>query len=115
MSKQKAKGTKFETLIVDYCRVFGADVERRAQQGANDKGDFTGFEDFAVEAKNHVKMDLAGWWAEAQAEAKNLGVPYAAVIHKRKGKGGAHDQWVTMTVFDWFDLMVKAGLVRGME
>jgi hypothetical protein len=47
----------------------------------------------SVEVKNHTRLDLAGWWAQAEAQA---GSALPVVIHKRVGKARAEDWWVTM-------------------
>lgn len=50
----------------------------------------------SVEAKNHARPDLAGWWAQAVEQAGEDYLP--VVIHKRHGRADAQEQWVTMDV-----------------
>lgn len=99
MSRNKAKGTAFETLILEPAKAYYPDAERRTLAGANDKGDLLlpGERRFVVEAKHHAALNLAGWAAEAANEAGNAGVPYWVIVHKRVGKGKGEDQWVTLT------------------
>ena len=49
-------------------------------------------------SKDHNRLDLAGWWAEAEAERGNDDAGAALIVHKRRGKGNAADQWVTLTL-----------------
>ena len=52
-SKNKIKGTAFETAVVNYINNNSClNVERRALSGMNDKGDIIGVPDTAVECKN---------------------------------------------------------------
>ncbi len=107
MSKQKQKGTAFETLVVSFMRDWWPGAERRAMQGALDKGDLLlpGEERFVCELKNVARMDLAGWAKEAEVEAINAGAKWGVVIHKRKGRGQPGDQWVTMSLATFCDLV----------
>lgn len=47
----------------------------------------------SIEVKNQARLDLAGWWAQAQEQAVNKP---PVVIHKRVGKGKPEEWWVTM-------------------
>ena len=107
MSKQRAKGTALETLVLSEFRRYYPQAERRALQGANDKGDLLlpGETRFIVECKNVARMDLAGWHAEAVAEAANAGVPHGVVVHKRQRRGQAGDQWVTLSLSSFLELV----------
>lgn len=94
---RRAKGTRFERLIVDYLGdELPHEVERRVQGGSQDRGDIAGVPGWAIECKNHRKMTLAKWVDEAATEAANAEVDHYAVVHKRRGKGHARDQYVTM-------------------
>jgi hypothetical protein len=50
-------------------------------------------------------MNLAGWVAEAETERVNDGALAGVVVHKRRGKGHAGDQYVTMTLNDFVALL----------
>jgi hypothetical protein len=108
----KRKGTSFEVLIRDYFIAEWDDrIVRLALSGSKDQGDLANFriagEKIAVECKatDEYKSQLAGWITEAQREAKNLGALASFVVHKRKGKGAAQDQYVTLTLGDLFRML----------
>jgi Holliday junction resolvase len=87
----KQKGTRFESEVVAYLVEHGFPaVERRALHGNTDKGDLTGIAGWTFELKSEARIDLAGYMAEAQAEAANAGTEHYAAIVKRRGKGAAH-------------------------
>lgn len=107
-NRSQQKGTAFESAIVKAFAAGGyPHAIRRGKQGVHDKGDLylPGEDRFVVEAKCVSRFNLATWYAEAQQEAKNAGVPIGVVIHKRRGKAEGKDQWVTMTVADFLYLM----------
>lgn len=112
MSSQKDKGTRFERSIADYLAVQLEDdrIERRAPNGIRDRGDITGLRlnghRVVVECKNHNRLNLAGWVAEAQAEAGNDDAILGAVIHKKRGTTAPGEQYVTMTVDDLITLLL---------
>lgn len=56
----------------------------------------------ALEAKNHARLDLAGWVDQARHQAD--GLP-AAVIVKRRGKADPGEAYVVMTATDWLALL----------
>lgn len=103
----KAKGTDFEVMCLPLLRTVWPEAERRAQQGNNDKGDYhlPGEKRFIIEAKNRTTMALQQWLREAGAEAKNAGVPYGVVLHKRKGSRQPGEQFVTMTLDTFLGLV----------
>lgn len=106
MSRSKQKGTSFESSLLPLLQAFYPGAERRALTGAKDKGDYIlPGASFALEAKNHKAMDLAGWLAEAQVEAANLGVAHGVVVHKRRGKAAAEEQYVTLRLEDFLELV----------
>lgn len=109
MSRSKAKGTSFETSLVPEINKFYPGTERRAQQGANDKGDFNipGAHDFIIEAKNVKTMSLGAWVEEAKVEAKNAGVRYGVVAHKRRGVTDPARQFVTMELGAFLELVAN--------
>lgn len=113
MSASKAKGTKFETAVVDFLRGHGHRyVERRALRGARDCGDLVGFPGWTLELKNHAAMDLAGWMDEAQKEAINDGGYRHAVIHKRRGKN-VREAYVTLPLWVFADLLGEPDSTQG--
>lgn len=99
MNRSKARGTAFETAVVDFMRAHGLPlVERRALRGAKDCGDISGVVGWTLELKNHRELDLGTWMTEAQREAMNDGGYRHAVIHKRRGKN-VRDAYVTLPLW----------------
>lgn len=107
MSRQKQKGTAFESAIVEYLKDKLCDetIERRALNGTCDRGDISGVtfcgNRMVLECKNEKSMRLAEYVREAEAEAANDNAFYYAVIHKKHGTGistlqTVGQQYVTM-------------------
>lgn len=107
----KKAGTAFETLVVGYLRNVLHDerIERRAKNGAKDRGDVSGLIHMGgrivVECKNTTRTNLAGWATEAEVERGNDDAVAGIVVHKRHGKGQPGDQWVTMTLADFVSIL----------
>lgn len=89
------KGGIFERDLLKYLREgWGLDAERLRLTGKEDEGDLLVRDEgrLVIEAKNVAKMDLAGWVAEAELEARQyashrgIAVPDFVVVHKAKGK-----------------------------
>lgn len=110
MSRQKQKGTAFETAIVEYLqdKLCDETIERRAPNGTCDRGDISGVTfcglRMVLECKNENRMRLAEYMREAETEAKNDGAFYYAVIHKKRGVGistaqTVGQQYVTMPLY----------------
>lgn len=104
----RSAGTAQETLVAGYLAAELADdrIERRARNGAKDRGDIGGIrtpfgERVVLEVKNTARINLGGWWAEVEVEKGNDDAPVGAVVHKRHGKGRGEDQWVTLTLRDF--------------
>lgn len=107
MSRERQRGTAWETECVNYLRSRGFYyAERRALSGARDKGDLTGIPGVVVEAKNEARTDLAGWLREAHTERDNAEAEIGVVWFKRRGKTSAGDGYVLM------DGATFAGLLR---
>lgn len=99
-------GAKFEREIADYLAQQLDDdrIERRARNGAKDRGDVGGVrhrgERVVIEAKNSVRADLSGWAREAHLEAGHDDAAVGVVAHKRHGTADPARQWITMTLAD---------------
>lgn len=109
----RAAGSRFERLVADYLAVHVSDViDRRVKTGAKDTGDIGGVrvhgQRVAVECKDVAKMNLAGWVTEADTERLNDGALAGVVVHKRRGKGDAGAQYVTLTLDDLVALITGA-------
>lgn len=106
MSRQKQKGTAFETRVLDYLRERIGDPEgmihREAMHGNADEGDikglYIGMKSLVLECKNHKQNRLADWMEQARQEAANAGADYGMVVFHRPGRGGKRmrDQYVLM-------------------
>ena len=108
MSKQKAKGTLAERAVVDYLRANGfPDAERRALEGANDRGDVAGLPYTVLEVKNHAALDLAGWLNELMREMDNARAEYGTVVAKRRGHADPA-QWYAILPFEVWVAMLRA-------
>lgn len=116
MSKQKAKGTSFESLIVGYLKEHGwPDAERRALTGTHDKGDITGVPSLVFECKNHKTLSLSGWLIETETERQNADAQYGVLVAKRKGYGQAADQYAVLRLEDMIRLLHAAGYGKELE
>lgn len=109
MSRQKQKGTAFETAVTRWLQWALDDptIHRETLHGSKDRGDICGViidgEPVTIEAKSHRRMELAEWMREAETEAGNMDGILPVVVHKRSGVGistrdGVGSQWVTMTL-----------------
>lgn len=106
MSRSRASarqaGTRFETEQAAYLtEALGYDVERRARNGAKDRGDLAGVRDrigarVVVECKNTTRTDLPGWLREAEKERVNDSAAYGVAMFKKHGSGKPGEQYVVM-------------------
>lgn len=103
-------GSAFESEVVAYLAAHVDDrIERRARNGSKDRGDVSGLrhmgERVVVECKNHARLDLAGWLAEAEVERGNDDAVAGLVVHKRHGKAEPAEQLVTLRLVDLVALL----------
>ena len=102
----KDRGTRWETQVVNYLKLFGFPYSRRtALAGAQDKGDIYLGDDppggqVTTECKDHKQIALAEFVDEAIAEAKNAGTPLGVAIIKRRGRG-VSQAYVVTTLEQW--------------
>lgn len=91
----RRKGNQAETAVVRLLKEHGytAVTSRNARGGTQMGGDIISDFPAMIEVKNHAKLDLAGWWRQAVAQA---GDQPAVVIHKRVGFTDPADWWATM-------------------
>lgn len=110
----KTAGTRFESSIAKALSEALADdrIERRARNGAKDRGDVSGVrlhgQRVVIEVKDCTRLALPEWTAEAQLEAGNDDALVGVVVHKRRGVSDPLQQWVTCTVADL--LAILSGL-----
>lgn len=110
VSRGKAKGTAWESLVVGYLVSLGwVHAERRALHGTLDRGDVAGLPGVVIECKNEKALSLAGWVDEAEVERANDGAEYGVVWHHRRGKGSPAQGYVTMSGDTFVRLLSAAG------
>jgi hypothetical protein len=110
MSKQKQKGTSFETLVVRFLRDNGFQhAERRVLHGTADKGDITGCPGLVWECKNHKTLRLGEWMRETETERVNADADFGVLVVKRFGVGEPAGQYAVVTLEDMCRLLMLAG------
>lgn len=110
MSASKAKGTRWESKIVEFLHGCGwVHAERRTLNGAKDRGDISGIPGVVVEAKNQARHSLAEWMDEAEHERINARAAVGVVWMHRRGKSAAADGYVVMTGLQFASLLKEAG------
>ena len=93
MSRQRQKGTKFETGAVNHGnkRLGGDGLYRAALSGNADKGDVHGLhihgKKVVVECKDEGRYDIPGWLREAETERGNADAEYGVCLFHLKGVG----------------------------
>ena len=110
MSRQKQKGTAWESKIVAYLQARGwPHAERRTLSGIHDKGDVSGIPGIVIEAKDQARHSFAEWLDEATLERDNARADVAVVWAHRRGKSSPRDGYVLMDgeTFTW--LLKSAG------
>ena len=108
----KAAGATFERQVADYLAAEVDDRIDRRVQTFNDKGDIGGIRmrghRIVAECKNHARLDLPGWYAEAEIECAHDDALLGVVVHKRRGTAKPERQWVTMSLGDFARLIREA-------
>lgn len=108
MTASKQKGTSAETAVVKYLLENGfPDVERRALQGAKDKGDIAGIPQTVIEVKAAKRLELAEWIKELEEEVKNANAKNGVLVVKRPRKGDAGDWYAVMPFSEWVRLLLE--------
>lgn len=110
MSRSRAKGTSWESAVVDYLRTAGwPHAERRALNGAKDRGDVAGVAGVMIEAKSEVGIHLAAYMNEVEVEQANDNAAVGVAWIKRRGRGSAAHGYVVMTGEQFAALLRAAG------
>jgi hypothetical protein len=112
VSKQRARGTAWESAICRFLAPVFPSVERRALNGSKDRGDIAGLPQLVVEAKHVARLDLSGWLDEAETERDNDGARYGVVWLKRRGFTDPGRAYVLMSGDDFRRLYADA---QGVE
>ncbi|HLL68836.1 MAG TPA: hypothetical protein VK453_24450 [Micromonosporaceae bacterium] len=109
MNRNKKAGTAWESAIVAFLRTNGAPhCERRASNGAFDRGDITGIPGVVIEAKSGA-FHMAAWDAEVRAEMTNDAASIGVVWAKRAGKTSPADGYLIMPPVVGLRLLTAAG------
>lgn len=104
VNRNKAKGTSFETLVVNYMRQWFPHAQRSHTSPTGDAGDVTGIDHLVVQCKNQAR-DLLGMWTDAMLkQLAHAGSSFGVVVHKRQGRAAAGDQYVTMPLWMFCEL-----------
>jgi hypothetical protein len=118
MSRAKAKGTAFETLIVKtlarfFAGRYGLNPRRVAQEGFYDSGDIHGVSPFIIQAKAYkswedaMRLGLDG----AEKQKIHAGEPFAVAFVKRPRRS-IGDAYAVMNVATFARLLLR---LRGAE
>ena len=102
MNPNKSKGTRWESSVRDFLNSTGQSAHRIAQAGA-DVGDIHLNGLFALQCKDQAQQRYNQWVPEAEVQAKNAGLYYPAVVHKKRGQA-VGDATVVMSLDAFADL-----------
>jgi len=104
VNKSKARGTAFETAIVNYLHDHGFPFShRKVLTGRLDTGDIA-IGHGVIEAKDCAKIMLSAFVDEAVVEAVNAKASYGAAVIKRRGKN-VSESYVVHRLCDWVDII----------
>lgn len=110
MSVSRDRGTAWETAIARYLVEEGwPHAERRAGNGAQDRGDITGVPLVVIEAKSAKRMELAAWLDEAEQERTNDTADLGVVWIKRRGYTSPAKGYVVMDGATLVHLLAAGG------
>ena len=101
----KEKGTRFESDIVKWLRASGWDVWRMAQTGQEAQGAIGGLADFAIEARNRKKLELAKNVDDANDRARCKGAKFGVTIMKRQNRP-TEDAYVAMDLATFGEILL---------
>lgn len=106
VNRAKAKGTSWESAVVNFFLSLGIPAKRKALTGSLDEGDVDigSPPKLVLECKNVRSYNFPQWVDEASVEAENSGLP-CVVVAKRNGKGDPGEAFVVIKLRDfirWF-------------
>lgn len=108
MNAAKAKGTRWETALVNFLRSVGIAAYRPAQEGFRDVGDLHGLAPFIGQAKDYrswqdaIREGLDG----AEKQKRHAGQPYGVAFVKRARRPAGAAYAVT-TVATWARVLLR--------
>lgn len=93
-ARERRKGNDAERAVAQCLKDAGWQaVTSRAKNGTQDGCDIITDAPLAVEVKNHVRLDLSSWVAQANS---NAGDKVPVVWHKKRGVSSPLEWYVTM-------------------
>lgn len=101
-----------------YLKAHGIEALRKAQTGQADSGDIACPNlPLIIQAKNHKRLELAGWCDAARAQADAAGVAVGAVVAKRRrgpgSSGSVGSAYVIMALDDFIKLLENLGALEN--
>lgn len=109
-NKSKAKGTSWESAIAAALVEEGyPHVERRALQGALDRGDIAGIPGVVIEAKNVATITVGQFIKEAETERENAHAEIGVAWVKLRGKASALDGAILMSPRQYLNILRRLG------
>ena len=111
-SRAKAKGTRWESDIVNFLNTIGtfAEARRLVQTGSSDQGDIR-VDNFILQARDRAQIDLSGSVDDAHQQLVHFqklhpgeGVDHCAAVIKRRRRGIA-EGYVVMTLVDFASIL----------
>ena len=73
---QRTKGATYERTVINMLKEHGFhDAKRNLMQTAEGGYDIIGVEPFAIEVKNHKKLNINTWWKQTTAQATGDLIP----------------------------------------
>jgi hypothetical protein len=108
-SRRKGNAAEVEVVHALERAGFRAMSSRAARGGYQSGEDIVTNFPLSIEVKNQTRLDLPGWWRQAQEQAGDI---LPVVIHKRVGKARAEDWWATMDFQTLMDLVRVLSDVR---
>ena len=116
MSASKRKGTGWESAVVAFLKDNGAPhAERRALNGAKDRGDIAGIPGVVIECKAERAITLSSYLDETEAERRNDGAAVGVAWIKRRGRANPADGYVLMSGAQLLHLLAAAGYIPRQE
>jgi len=102
---ERRKGKKAEMDVVHYMRDCGWEAATtRSTSGHQEGDDIVTNAPVSIEVKNHVRLDLSAWVAQAES---NSGELPGIVWHKKRGESSPSRWYVTMSGENLMKLLGK--------
>ena len=80
---ERRKGATYERQLAAYLTALGIPSERTSRGVRQDGGDLTNPLGLHLEAKNHQRLDLAGWVDQATRDSAGTGRTPVVVVKRR--------------------------------